>query len=79
MTIQPEITKAQRNELRTRAAKHRRWGDSAMVNVRAHHLLDLLDAADREAEMVEGIRDFHDNPNGENRYTKLRALLGRDG
>ena len=49
------ITEAQRNELRRRAAREvvhpvALFNDTATIEVDPRHLLDLLDAADREAE-----------------------------
>ncbi len=53
MTI-PVITEAQRNELRKRAARATpRPAIYATIGVLADHLLDLLDCADREAEMLD--------------------------
>ncbi len=53
MTIQPAITEAQRNELRVRAAQRMAAPGDNMVRVSAAHLLDLLDCADREGELIE--------------------------
>lgn len=85
---QPVITEAQRNELRASAAYRRTQfieglDDGHMV-VDSAHLLDLLDAADREAEMVEGIDAILPSAQPwphqtmHQIYAALRVLIGRD-
>ena len=78
MNIQPVITEAKRNELRKRAAHVKVSHTFETVAVTANDLLDLLDAADREVDLLEGIEQIYLDTIEVKTNKACRALLGRD-